>query len=56
MDELLPQSSFLRIHKSYLINIKNIDYIERGRIVINKEHLPIGETYKEVVRIKLGIG
>jgi len=56
MDELLPQSSFLRIHKSYLINIKNIDYIERGRIVINKEHLPIGETYKDAVRTKLGIG
>jgi len=56
MDELLPRSSFLRIHKSYLINIKNIDYIERGRIVINKEHLPIGETYKEMVRIRLGIG
>jgi len=56
MDNLLPQSSFLRIHKSYLINIKNIDYIERGRIVINKEHLPIGETYKEIVKIKLGIG
>lgn len=55
MDSLLPQSSFLRIHKSYLINIKNIDYIERGRIVINKEHLPIGETYKDVVRSKLGI-
>ena len=55
MDDLLPQNSFLRIHKSYIINIKNIDYIERGRIVINKEHLPIGETYKEIVRTKLGI-
>jgi len=55
MDDLLPQNSFLRIHKSYIINISNIDYIERGRIVINKEHLPIGETYKEMVRTKLGI-
>jgi len=55
MDDLLPQNSFLRIHKSYIININNIDYIERGRIVINKEHLPIGETYKEIVRTKLGI-
>ena len=55
MDDLLPQNSFLRIHKSYIINISNIDYIERGRIVINKEHLPIGETYKEMVKTKLGI-
>ena len=55
MDELLPQNSFIRIHKSYIININNIDYLERGRIVINKEYLPIGETYKETVRVKLGI-
>jgi len=55
MDNLLPQNTFLRIHKSYIINISNIDYIERGRIIINKEHLPIGETYKEMVRTKLGI-
>ena len=55
MDDLLPQNSFLRIHKSYIINISNIDYIERGRIVINKEHLPVGETYKEMVKTKLGI-
>lgn len=54
MDDVLP-ASFLRIHKSYIININNIDYVERGRIVINKEYLPVGETYKESVRNKLGI-
>jgi len=55
MDEALPQNNFLRIHKSYIINIDHIDYLERGRIVINKEYLPIGETYRESVRLKLGI-
>jgi len=55
MEEILPDNSFLRIHKSYIININNIDYLERGRIIINKEHLPIGETYKDAVRVKLGI-
>jgi len=55
MEEQLPQRNFLRIHKSYIINIDHIDYIERGRIIINKEYLPVGETYKEAVRRKLGI-
>ncbi len=55
MDEVLPQNNFLRIHKSYIINVNHIDYLERGRIVINKEYLPVGETYKELVRLKLGI-
>jgi two-component system LytT family response regulator len=55
MEESLPPDNFLRIHKSYIINIDHIDYVERGRIVINKEYLPVGETYKEIVRTKLGI-
>jgi DNA-binding LytR/AlgR family response regulator len=55
MEEILPRSSFLRIHKSYIINISHIDYVERGRIVINKEYFPIGETYKELVRQMLGL-
>ena len=53
--ELLPQKNFLRIHKSYIINIDHISFIERGRVVINNEYLPVGETFKETVRAKLGI-
>jgi DNA-binding LytR/AlgR family response regulator len=55
MEELLPPNLFLRIHKSYLINISHINYVERGRIIINKEYLPVGETYKELVRQRLKI-
>lgn len=55
MEDLLPPDQFIRIHKSYLINRDKIDYIERGRVVINKLYLPIGETYKERVMGKLGI-
>jgi two-component system LytT family response regulator len=55
MEEQLPQRNFLRIHKSFIINIDHINYVERGRIIINKEYLPVGETYKETVRRKLGV-
>jgi len=55
MEEQLPQRNFLRIHKSCIINIDHINYVERGRIIINNEYLPVGETYKETVRAKLGI-
>lgn len=53
---ILPQPLFLRIHKSYIINTSHIDFVERGRIIINKEYLPIGESYKEKVRQQLGLG
>jgi len=52
---ILPQHLFLRIHKSYIINTSHIDFVERGRIVIDKNYLPIGETYKDLVNKKLGL-
>ncbi len=47
MEELLPANQFIRIHKSYIINKNNIDFIERGKVVIRNQYLPVGETYKE---------
>ncbi|HVU54885.1 MAG TPA: LytTR family DNA-binding domain-containing protein [Puia sp.] len=55
MEELLPEDQFIRIHKSYIIHRNKIDFLERGRVVIGKEYLPIGDTYKEKVRLKLGL-
>jgi len=55
MEASLPEDRFIRIHKSYIINRNRIDFIERGRIVIGTAYLPIGDTYKEKVREKLGI-
>jgi len=55
MEELLPVQQFIRIHKSYIINRDRIEYIERGRVVINKEYLPIGDTYREKLMARLGI-
>ncbi|HEY4206414.1 MAG TPA: LytTR family DNA-binding domain-containing protein [Puia sp.] len=55
MEELLPEDQFMRIHKSYIIHRGKIDFLERGRVVIGKEYLPIGDTYKEKVRAKLGL-
>jgi DNA-binding LytR/AlgR family response regulator len=56
MEEILPSGNFLRIHKSYIINIGQIEFLEKGRIIINKEYLPVGESYKERVRQQLGLG
>lgn len=43
----LPPDNFIRVHKSYVVAIDKIDFIERNRIVINDQRLPIGATYKE---------
>lgn len=44
--ELLPANDFLRIHRSFIVNLNKIKIIERNRIVFGKYYLPIGEQYK----------
>lgn len=55
MEEILPAAGFIRIHKSYIINQNKIEFLERGKVIINKQYLPIGDTYREkfLSRIKM---
>ena len=53
--EQLPEDNFIRVHKSYLIAIAKIRFIERNRIVIADTYIPVGETYQEAFQQKLQI-
>ncbi|MDT0557573.1 LytTR family DNA-binding domain-containing protein [Ichthyenterobacterium sp. W332] len=46
-EQSLPKSKFIRVHKSYIISLEHIEFIERNRIVIKGEYIPIGATYKD---------
>ena len=43
----LPTRKFVRVHRSYIINIDAIQSVERNSIMINKFKIPIGAAYKE---------
>jgi DNA-binding LytR/AlgR family response regulator len=43
----LPFGNFVRVHRSYIINIDKISSINKNRIIIDKKQIPIGETYKK---------
>ncbi|MFK7799165.1 MAG: LytR/AlgR family response regulator transcription factor [Aureispira sp.] len=43
----LPQDLFMRIHRSYIVNLSNITVIEGNTVQINKKIIPIGKNYKE---------
>ncbi len=47
-EEQLEPSSFIRIHKSYIIAIHKIQDIRHGKVKVNDKYLPIGDTYKEI--------
>ena len=47
MEERLPEN-FMRIHRSYIVNLSKIQEINKNRIIMDAEtYLPIGEMYKE---------
>lgn len=53
--EQLPENNFMRVHKSYLVALDKIQFIERNRIVINENYIPVGETYQEAFQQRLKI-
>lgn len=49
----LPPDEFIRIHKSFIISINRINYIEGNQIRIGTEFIPIGRSHKEEVERRL---
>ena len=48
METALPSESFMRVHRSYIVNLRTIKAYVKGRIFLNDtEYVPIGENYKE---------
>lgn len=47
LEQLIPASLVCRVHKSYMVAIDKIETIERSRIKIANQIIPISDTYKE---------
>lgn len=47
LEELLPAKEFARVHRSFLVAIDKIDHIEKNRIWIAGQSIPISDTYSE---------
>ncbi|MDO6803187.1 LytTR family DNA-binding domain-containing protein [Wenyingzhuangia sp. 1_MG-2023] len=46
LEEKLSENKFMRVHRSFIINLDNIEVIERSQIVINKQRITVSEQYK----------
>ena len=48
METALPADTFMRVHRSYIVNLKCIKSYIKGRIYLSDtEYVPIGENYRE---------
>jgi DNA-binding LytR/AlgR family response regulator len=53
LEKCLPEKTFMRIHKSYIVALDKIDVIEKDFVIIKNEKLPIGITYKRELSDRL---
>jgi len=54
MSELLPDNNFIRVHKSYIVNINKIKTLSPTSIGLTDKMIPIGRSYKAFTLSHLG--
>lgn len=47
VEEVLPAHRFARIHRSYLVALHHIDHVERNKVQVAGQLLPVGDAYRE---------
>lgn len=47
IEEKLPSSHFIRVHRSFIVQKQKIKLIDKGRIVFGKDYIPISDSYKQ---------
>ncbi|PIY11918.1 MAG: DNA-binding response regulator [Flexibacter sp. CG_4_10_14_3_um_filter_32_15] len=47
--EIINKKEFLRVHRSYAVNVSKIDVIERTKLIIDEQEIPIGRSYQQEI-------
>jgi DNA-binding LytR/AlgR family response regulator len=47
LEQKLPEEKFMRVHRSFIVNLERIDTIERSRIIFGKTYIPVSDQYKD---------
>jgi two-component system response regulator LytT len=47
LETKLPESKFMRVHRSFIVNLDKIATIERSRIIFGKAYIPVSDQYKD---------
>ena len=51
--EKLKSPHHLRIHRSYLVDLRQVSAVEEGYVRIGKENIPVGKTHKEALMARI---
>ena len=46
MEERLPSPRFMRVHRSFIVQVNKVQVIDKGQIIFGKNRIPISDSYK----------
>lgn len=46
VEQALPAESFARVHRSYIVGMRHLSAIDRGRAIVAGRAIPLGDTYR----------
>jgi DNA-binding LytR/AlgR family response regulator len=55
LQDKLPENKFVRVHRSFVVNISKINNIDPNNLEINKKIIPISGTYKDDLLNKINV-
>jgi len=55
IEEKLPSLKFMRVHRSYIVALNKIDFIEEGVINISSTAIPVADAYKNLLNNRLNL-
>jgi DNA-binding LytR/AlgR family response regulator len=55
IEEKLPATKFIRVHRSYIVSLNKIDVIQEGVISIGKSTVPVADTYRSSLNKRLNL-
>ncbi len=55
MNQKLEAHGFLRVHKSYIVNLKKVRGLQGNQLLLEKVKIPIGNSYRQIVLRKIGV-
>ena len=55
VEEKLPPAKFLKVHRSFIVQLSKIDSIEGGTLIINKQFVPVADSYRAMLNKRINI-
>jgi DNA-binding LytR/AlgR family response regulator len=55
VEQRLPSSRFLRVHRSFIAAIDKIDTVQEGTLIINGKPVPVADAYRSALNKRMNV-